>query len=52
MEKNSSGVTIVVRLIRSFEHRTIKPLVLKNISLQLSTEELMDQVTKGLYIYI
>ena len=36
------GVTLVIRVIRSFPHRNIRNLVLKNVSLSLTTEELLD----------
>ena len=44
----TAGVTITVRCIRSFEHRNFKNLVLHNISLDLTTEELRDLTLKTL----
>ena len=36
-------VTLTIRLIRSFEHRNIKFLVLKNVDLSWSTEQLIEK---------
>ena len=44
---SSSGITLVIRLIRSFEHRIIKPLVLKDVSLEMTTDQLMKLITRG-----
>ena len=43
-----TGMTIVVRLIRSFEHRTIKPVVFKNVSPDITTEQLCELIHKGI----
>jgi len=40
--ESDAGVTLVIRVIRSFPHRNIRNIVIKNISLSLSTEELLD----------
>jgi hypothetical protein len=38
-----SFVTLTIRLIRSFEHRNIRFLVLKNIDLNWTTEKLIEK---------
>ena len=45
-EKNhpeNLSVTLTIRLIRSFEHRNIRFLVLKNIDLNWTTEKLIEK---------
>jgi len=37
-----NGVTLVIRVIRSFPHRNIRNLVLKNVHLNITTEQLLD----------
>jgi len=39
--ETENGVTLVIRVIRSFPHRNIRNIVLKNVSLSLTTEELL-----------
>lgn len=39
----NSLVTLTIRLIRSFEHRNIKFIVLKSVDLNWSTEELIEK---------
>ncbi|XP_070566461.1 UPF0538 protein C2orf76 homolog isoform X2 [Ptychodera flava] len=38
--------TLTVRLIRSFEHRNIKPLVFRNVDLELTTKEFIRLINK------
>eukprot|EP01136_Pigoraptor_vietnamica_P005679 Opistho-1_new@37633 len=45
-EAPSGGITITVRLVKNFEYRTIKPLVLHNIDPNMTAKELMDLVNK------
>lgn len=40
--------TLTVRLIRSFEHRNWKPLVLRRVSLDWTTEELKEEIEEEL----
>ena len=42
------NVTLVIVLIRSFEHRTTKPLPLHNVSLDITTEKLLEMVQANL----
>lgn len=37
-------VTLTIRLIRSFEHRNLKFMVLKNVDLDLKTDDLIAKV--------
>lgn len=41
-------VTINIRVIRSFEYRNIRNIVLKEISVSLTTEELKTTITEQL----
>jgi hypothetical protein len=43
MAQEDGGVTLVIRVIRSFPHRNIRNIVLKNVSLTLTTEELLEK---------
>ena len=40
--ESEAGVTLVIRVIRSFPHRNIRNIVLKNVSLSHTTEELLN----------
>ena len=42
-----SGVTVTVRLIRSFEHRNIKHVVYHDIELTQTVEQFMERINKG-----
>ena len=37
------GVTLVLRVVRSFPHRNIRPLVLKGVPLSLSPQQLLER---------
>jgi hypothetical protein len=41
------ATTLTVRLVRSFEYRTFKNLVLHNVSLSMTVRELMDAVQQS-----
>jgi hypothetical protein len=41
-----SGITIVVRLIRSFEYRNVMNMVIHNADLSMKTEEFIDFILK------
>lgn len=43
----SCGATVTVRLIRSFEYRSIKYVVFKDVSLEQTAEDFMDFVVSG-----
>jgi hypothetical protein len=40
--------TIIIRVIRSFEYRNIRNVVLKNVPLSLTTEELKTRIIQEL----
>lgn len=42
--------TIIIRVIRSFEYRNIRNVVLKDVSLLLTTEELKTRIIKELSV--
>lgn len=42
--------TIIIRFIRSFEYRNIRNVVLKNVSLLITTEELKTRIIQELSI--
>lgn len=44
---DSSGATVTVRLIRSFEYRNIKYVVFKDVSLEQTAKDFMDFVVSG-----
>ena len=44
---DSSGATVIVRLIRSFEYRSIKYVVFKDVSLEQTAKDFMDFVVSG-----
>ena len=37
-------VTITIRLLRSFQHRTVKNLILKNVDLEKTVGELKKEI--------
>jgi len=37
------GVTVVLRVVRSFPHRNIRPLVLKEVPLSLTAQQFLDR---------
>ena len=41
---NAAEVTITIRLLRSFQHRTVKNMVLKNVDLNQTVGELKREV--------
>ncbi|XP_002741430.1 UPF0538 protein C2orf76 homolog [Saccoglossus kowalevskii] len=44
------GLTLTVRLIRSFQHRNIKPIVLQNVSGTLTAREFMRLIDKEIEV--
>ena len=42
MDQDQDAITLPVRVIRSFPHRNIRNLVLKNISTSITTETLLE----------
>lgn len=44
MTEAGTGVTVTVRLIRSFEHRNIRNLVLRNVDPEMSVRSFMELV--------
>ncbi|XP_059352476.1 UPF0538 protein C2orf76 homolog [Daphnia carinata] len=42
--------TIIIRIIRSFEYRNIRNVVLKDVSLLLTTDELKSRIVKELSV--
>ena len=44
---DSSGATVTMRLIRSFEYRNIKYVVFKDVSLEQTAKDFMDFVVSG-----
>ncbi len=42
--------TIIIRVIRSFEYRNIRNLVLKDVSLSITTEELKIRIAQALQV--
>ena len=42
MDQDQDTITLPVRVIRSFPHRNIRNLVLKNISTSITTETLLE----------
>lgn len=45
---DSSGATVTVRLIRSFEYRNIKYVVFKDVSLEQTAKDFMDFVVSDI----
>ena len=43
------NVTVIIRVIRSFEYRNIRNIVLKDISVSLTTEELKETIFRELH---
>ena len=43
----TNSVTVTIRLIRSFEHRNIKHLVLRDVNPQCTVQELMNRIDNG-----
>lgn len=42
--ESDGAVTLVIRVIRSFPHRNIRNIVLKNVSLTMTTEQLLERI--------
>jgi len=42
MDTDIEGVTLVVRVIRSFPHRNIRNIVLRDVSLEITTDKLLQ----------
>ena len=42
-DHNDECVIIVVRVIRSFPHRNIRNIVLKEVNLDMTTEEILEK---------
>ena len=40
------GVTVVLRVVRSFPHRNIRPLVLKGVPLSLTAQQVMNRMIR------
>lgn len=47
MSMSSEGVTITVRLVRSFEHRNFKPVVYHGVNLDQTVKEFITFVKNG-----
>lgn len=47
MTDTDDGVTLTVRLIRSFEHRNVKHIVMKSVDLTRLTGDFMQFVNTG-----
>ena len=43
-ETEGSTVTIPVRVIRSFPHRNIRNIVMKEVSLNITTEQMIENI--------
>ena len=43
-EVNTNTVTIPVRVIRSFPHRNIRNIVMKNVSLGITTDQFIEKI--------
>lgn len=48
MDSHAETVTLVIRVIRSFVHRNIRNIVLKEVSLSITVEELKDIINEKL----
>ena len=51
-EDAADGVTLTVRLIRSFEYRNIKPLVFKAVDLNQPVSQFMSKVSTGEFSFL
>ena len=49
---NGDGVVLTVRLIRSFEHRNIRHIVFKNVDLNQTTQEFMENINRGIPCFV
>ena len=49
---DEEGVTVVLRVVRSFPHRNIRPLVLKQIPLSLTAQQARDWRKSNLLSYL
>ena len=49
---NGDGVVLTVRLIRSFEHRNIRHIVFKNVDLNQTTQEFMENINRGISCFV
>lgn len=47
MAADNVGATVTIRLIRSFEYRNVRNIVLRNVDLQVSVNEFKDLINTG-----
>ena len=45
---NKNMMTLKVRLVRSFEYRNMRNVVLRNVDLDISVEEFSDLISAGM----
>lgn len=45
---NKNMTTLTVRLVRSFEYRNMRNVVLRNVDLDISVEEFSDLISAGM----
>lgn len=45
---NKNMMTLTVRLVRSFEYRNMRNVVLRNVDLDISVEEFSDLISAGM----
>lgn len=48
MSEPQDNLILTIRLIRSFHHRNLKNLVLKNVNKNLSAKELKELINQGI----
>ena len=50
-QEGSAGTVLTIRLVRSFEYRNVKNMVLRNVDLNTTTtEKLLEIVAQGSYL--
>ncbi len=47
MSEEGTGIVLTLRIVRSFEYRNVKNMVLRNVDLQSTTEKLLELVAQG-----
>lgn len=49
---NQQKAILTVRLIRSFQHRNIKHIVMKDVDLHMSAKDFMQLINEGTSLYL
>ena len=49
--KNSDKLVLTIRLIRSFQHRNVKNIVIRDVDKNLSIKEFKTLINQGIFLF-